>query len=183
MEFARVFQTLLAELERRKIRYAAIGGFALGALGVGRLTRDLDFLVDRDDLTSLHEALTTLGYQRIHHTENLSQYQHADQQWVALDFLHAFRPAAKEMLARATPYPIFNNTASVPVVQPEDVIGLKVQAIANNPNRRSKDQTDIENLMELFRERLDWNRIQGYYDLFELGHEVTALKKRFGHAQ
>lgn len=183
MDFERVLKTLLEEFERHHIRYAAIGGFALGALGAGRMTRDLDFLVDRDDVSALHDALMKLGYERFNHTENLSQYRHADGQWVGLDFIHAFRAAAHDMIARAKPYPIFRDTASIQVVGPEDVIGLKVQAIANNPERRAQDQADIEQLMALYRHQLDWKRIQAYYDLFELGEEGRRLHQRFGDAQ
>lgn len=179
MDFERVLKTLLTEFERHHIRYAAIGGFAMGAWGAGRLTRDLDFLVDRDDVIMLHDVLSNLGYERFNHDENLSQYRHHDVRWVGLDFIHAFRTAAREMLARAKPYPIFRDTVSIPVVEVEDVIGLKVQAIANNPARRARDHVDIEQLMELYRDRLDWTRIQAYYDLFELGEEGKRLHKRF----
>lgn len=183
MDFERVLKTLLDEFDRHQIRCATIGGFALGALGAGRMTRDLDFLVDRDDLAALHASLSKLGYERFNHTENVSQYRHADERWVGLDFLHAFRPVAREMLTRATPYPIFRNTASIPVARPEDVIGLKVQAIANNPQRRLQDQADIEHLVELYRDRLDWPRIQEFYELFEMGEEGKRLRERFDHAQ
>ena len=183
MDFERVLKTLLEEFERHQIRYAAIGGFALGALGAGRMTRDLDFLVDRDDLPTLHDILLKLGYERFHHTEDISQYRHPDGRWVGLDFIHAFRTLAREMLTRAKPYPIFRNTASIPVAQPEDVIGLKVQAIANNPARHTQDAADIERLLEVYRDRLDWDRVQRFYELFDLGEDVKQLRQRFGHAE
>lgn len=183
MDFERVLKTLLTEFEHQHIRYAAMGGFAMGAWGAGRMTRDLDFLVNRDDVAALHDVLSKLGYERFNHDENLSQYRHHDARWVGLDFIHAFRTAARDMLTRAKPYPVFQGTASIPVLEAEDVIGLKVQAIANNPQRRGRDQDDIERLMELHRDRLDWPRIQAYYDLFELGEEGRRLHTRFGHAQ
>ena len=58
-------EALLVEFRNHKIRYAAIGGFALGVLGYSRATMDLDFLVHRDDLEKLHERLTALGYERL----------------------------------------------------------------------------------------------------------------------
>ena len=76
MNFERVLEALLAEFDRRRIRYAAIGGFALGVLGYPRTTIDLDFLVHKDDLSKVHDLLTDLGYQRVVHTENVSQYRH-----------------------------------------------------------------------------------------------------------
>lgn len=53
VNFERVLEALLAEFDRRRIRYAAIGGFALGVLGYPRTTIDLDFLVHKDDLAGL----------------------------------------------------------------------------------------------------------------------------------
>ena len=183
MDFEHVLKALVDAFGRHEIRYAAIGGFAMGALGAGRMTRDLDFLVDRDDMPRLHEALTQLGYERSASTENVSHYRHADGRWVGIDVLHAFRALARDMITRAAPHPIFRNTASVAIAAPEDVIALKVQAIANNPHRRLQDQADIERLMELYRDRLDWDQVQRYYELFDLGEEGRELRRRFGDVQ
>ena len=49
MDFERVLKALLADFARFHIRYATIGGFVLGVLGVARTTMDLDVLVHRDD--------------------------------------------------------------------------------------------------------------------------------------
>ena len=99
---------------------------------------DLDFLVQRDDLHKLHGVLTTLGYQRYVQTENVSQYRHADALWGSVDIVHAFRKAALGMLVRAICYPIFGGTQEIRVVNPEDVFGLKVQAMVNDPDRRTQ---------------------------------------------
>ncbi len=55
VDFERVLKALLAGFDYQQIRYAAIGGFALGVLGIPRATMDLDFLVQRDDLHKLQE--------------------------------------------------------------------------------------------------------------------------------
>ena len=182
MDFEHVLSTLLAEFNRLQIRYAAIGGFAMGVLGVPRATMDLDFLVHRDDLDKLHGVLTSFGYQRLVHTENVSQYGHTDGLWGSVDFVHAFRKVALAMLARAKSYPVFAGTQEVRAVDPEDVIGLKVQAMVNDPDRRTQELADIERLMTPYGERLDWERIQEYYDLFNRGEEARQLRKRYGHA-
>lgn len=87
------------------------------------------------------------------------------------------------MLARAQARPVLGGTHQLRVLQVEDLIGLKVQGLANNPLRRAKEQLDIEALMSLHQASLDWNRIQEYYDLFELGEEARRLRAQFGHAQ
>jgi hypothetical protein len=175
-------KTLLAEFDRLNIRCAAIGGFALGLLGSPRQTMDLDFLVHRDDLRKLDEVLTALGYQRAFHTENVSQYRHDTDAWGSVDVIHAFRQISLAMLRRAKSYPAFGGTQSVRAVDPEDIIGLKVQAMFNDPARRSQEVADIERLAALYGQKLDWDRITEFYELFGLGEEAKALKERFGRA-
>ena len=183
MDFERVLKALLAEFDRHQIRYAAIGGFALGVLGYPRATMDLDFLVHRDDLKKLHERLTALGYQRAVHTENVSQYRHHEDAWGSVDFVHAFRKYTLSMLTRAKSYRVFGEKQTVKVVDPEDVIGLKVQGMVNDPDRKAQEAADIERLMGIYGSKLDWKRIQEYYELFRLGQEAKRLRKRFGRAQ
>jgi hypothetical protein len=180
VDFELVLKALLAEFEHHRIRYAAIGGFALGILGGPRATLDLDFLVHRDDLDKLHERLTARGYQRIVHTENVSQYRHPYSLWGSVDFVHAYRKSSLAMLARAKSYPAFGENQKVAVADPEDVIGLKVQAMVNDPDRKPQESADIERLISLFGAKLDWARIEEYYDIFRLREEAERLRERFG---
>src|SRR3974390_3382735 len=121
MNFEQVLHELLKVFQQEKTRYALMGGFALGALGVARTTLDMDFLVHRDDLDKLHKRLTSLGYKRYHHTENVSQYENRDAQWGAIDFIHAFRKISIAMLARAMEQPVFRGTQNVRWLQTKDV--------------------------------------------------------------
>ena len=177
-----MLKTVLAEFDHHQIRYAAIGGFALGVLGHVRATMDLDFLIHRDDLDKLHERLTALGYERLIQTQNVSHYRHLDEAWGAVDFVHAFRKSSVAMLARAKNYPVFGGKQTVRTADPEDVIGLKVQAMANDPERKPQELADIEMLMRLYGSKLDWQRIEDFYDIFGIGEEARRLRERFGRA-
>jgi hypothetical protein len=181
VDFERVLKTILTEFRRHRIRYAVIGGFALGILGYTRATMDLDFLVHREDLERLHKTLTALGYSRLIQTENVSHYQHPEQTWGGVDFLHAFRKVSLGMLARAKRYKIFGNQ-TIRVADPEDVIGLKVQAMVNDAERKSQEIADIEMVMRLYRSKLDWDRIEEFYDAFDLKEEARRLRERYGHS-
>ena len=181
MDFERVLKGLVEQFERQQIRYAAIGGLALGLLGCPRSTMDVDFLVHRDDLEKLRASLTRLGYQHDAVSENVSQYYHPVRPMGSIDIIHAFRPYALDMLERARMMP-FQEVGPIRVLQPEDIIGFKVQAFANNPARRIKETLDIEALASRYGAQLDWNRIQRYYDLFDLGQEANALRTRYGPA-
>ena len=66
---------------------------------------------------------------------------------------------------------------------PEDIIGLKVQAIANDPSRKNADLADIESLLKLHARRLDWQLIQSYFELFDFGPLFESLRGDYGEAQ
>jgi hypothetical protein len=140
---------------------------------------DLDFLVHRDDLVKLDGALTALGYSRVFQSENVSQYRHPDNAWGSIDFIHAFRRISLAMLERAQDYPALGGKYSLRTAQPEDVIGLKVQAMFNDPDRRAQEQSDIERLMAQYGRQLDWGRIEEFYDVFGLAEEAKKLRERF----
>lgn len=183
MDFERVLRQLLGLFAEERVSYAVMGAFALGAHGAARATADLDFLVRKDDMPRVHQRLTALGYVRIHHSDDVSQYAGKDAAWGSLDFIHAFRTLAAGMLDRAEQRPVFAGSMSVRVLQAEDVIGLKVQAMVNDPRRRAKEAADIEALLTLKGASLDWGRLAEYYGLFGLGADCEALKGRFGGAR
>jgi Uncharacterised nucleotidyltransferase len=183
VDFELVLQRLISDFSRLHIRYAAVGGFALGVLGVPRQTMDLDFLVHRDDLEKLDAALRDAGYTRMFQSENVSQYRHPDAVWGSIDFIHAFRRISLTMLERAKEFPALEGTQSLKTAQPEDIIGLKVQAMSNDPERRTQEQTDIERLMAQYERRLDWKRIQEFYEVFDLEAEFRKLQEKFDRAQ
>jgi len=183
MDLEKTLKELLDGFETERIRYALMGGFALAALGASRTTADLDFLVHRDDLERLDRLLTALGYRRRFHTENVSQYMHDNAAWAAVDVVHAFRKASLGMLQRAFDKPVFGGSRLVRVLQPEDVIGLKVQTMANDPDRRAQEMADIETLLGLYRARLDWSPLGEYFGLFGFGQEFESLRRRFAYAQ
>ncbi len=183
MDFDRVLRDLLNGLQNSRIRYATIGGFALGVLGVPRTTMDLDFLVHRDDLDSLHALLAELGYDRAIRSENVSHYRHRDVAWGGVDILHAFRPHSIAMLDRASERHLLNGTRVIRVAAPEDVIGLKIQAMTNDPRREAQEIADIESLARRHGRSLDWARLEEYYQLFGLETEGRQLRARFEHAE
>jgi predicted nucleotidyltransferase len=134
-------------------------------------------------LEKLDAALRDAGYRRVFQSENVSQYRHPDSAWGSVDFIHAFRKISLAMLERAKEFPALDGKQSLKTAQPEDVIGLKVQAMSNDPERRAQEQTDIERLMARYERRLDWNRIQEFYEAFDLGKEFSKLRERFDRAQ
>ena len=72
------------------------------------------------------------------------------------------------MLERAEAVRMFGGSVTVKVLKREDLIGLKVQAIANDPKRKAGDLADIEVLMDAGGKELDWSLILEYFELFDM---------------
>lgn len=82
-----------------------------------------------------------------------------------------------KMLERAVPVKLFPDGPPVRVLRVEHVIGLKVQAMANAPRRRSQDVADIQKLVQVHRESMDWELIRDYFDLFNMLDLLEELKE------
>lgn len=182
MDFKTTLEIILTDFEKGNVRYGLIGGFALGALGLPRATVDLDFLVYRDDMVKVDSIMKFRGYECVYKSENVTQYVSPLKIFGEIDFLHAFREISVKMLGRAKELDIFEGRLKIKVLMPEDIIGLKVQALANNSDRKNKDYLDIESLMEHYKKDLDWELLEEYFNLFELEKEFQGLKAKYSNA-
>jgi predicted nucleotidyltransferase len=180
MDFDRVLRDLILDFTERGVRYALIGGFAMGALGIARATMDLDFLVRRDDLATLDSIMDRRLYRLAYRSENVSQYVSDLALLGQVDFLHAFRLVSTSMLGRAREIDAFGGSLRVRTLPPEDIIGLKVQALANDPLRELQEIVDIRLLAERFGPEMEWGRIREYFALFDRMEMYDELRQRYG---
>ena len=178
MDFKLVLEKLLTAFKEHNIRYALMGGFALGVWGVPRGTVDIDFLVHRDDMKKVNRIMDGLGYECRFKSENVSQYISPLKIFGEVDFLHAFRVPSLSMLERAVEKKIFDGTVAVMVLRIEDIIGFKVQAIANNESRKATDLPDIESLIAFNKNGINWALIEEYFTLFEFIDLFNELKRK-----
>lgn len=179
MDFKKVLSFLLSDFQKEGIRYALIGGFAMGALGIVRATMDLDFLVDRSDAESLDHVLKDHGYSLFYQSENVAQYQSDLKPFGSVDVLYAFRPVSLSMLKRAESLPVFGGEYHIPVLLPEDIIGLKVQALSNTDERKAIDIADITLILQQYSRSVDWGQLSDYFLLFEQEELFEQFKQRF----
>lgn len=185
MNFEKVIQQVIGTLEEAGIRYALIGGFAMALRGVQRATLDLDFILMMEDMEKADAILHRFGYVRAFHSENVSHYQSDDQEWGRIDILHAFRGPTLSMLERAE---FLNITPELQlrVVQVEDIIGLKIQALCNDPKRAEDDWYDIRAMIRSSAEQdreLDWELIEEYLSLFNMAERLEELRRCYGEAE
>ncbi len=177
MDLRKISENLIRTFEEKGVRYALIGGCALKLRGVERETEDLNFLVHRGDLHEVDRAMLALEYEPQIRSENLSRYRSHLAAFGEVGFIHAFRDATLEMLDRAEALQAFDGALTVRVARPEDLIGLKVQALANDARRLEIEMADIEALLAVHGSDLDWKRIGAYFALFELTPLYNDLER------
>jgi len=90
---------------------------------------------------------------------------------VDVDFLFATRAHARAMLERSSGHVVLGR--QVLVVDPSDLVGLKVQSSSNDSSRRHRDLADIEWL--LAHPDVELGRVRDYFRLFDREKELEAL--------
>ncbi|MBU6154711.1 MAG: hypothetical protein KGP28_10455 [Bdellovibrionales bacterium] len=157
-----------AQLTDLKIPHALIGGMALSEYGYGRGTQDVDWLIPGEFSNIVISSFSNHGFSIFHQSEDVLQLTGAAE----IDFLLARRPISRTMIESAH----YSSHLKMKVVLPEDLIGLKIQAYSNLPSRRSKDLSDIQELVERCPD-LDWVKIKFYADHFGEWATLENLKR------
>jgi len=152
---------LNAALNKAGIRYMLIGGFAVAIHGYVRATHDLDVMILANDTDALHEVLLAKGYTAIDRRADLACYYRRDER---LDVLYARRPISQSLLARAECVEI--SGLRIPAISVEGLLGLKIQAFHDDP-RRTKDLTDMVELIKVNRASLNIEEVRTYFKLFD----------------
>ncbi len=152
--------------------------------GVQRATFDLDFLLMLPDLAAADRVLHEAGLVRVFKSDNVSHYQHPEPGGLRVDILHAFRGPSLGMLERADRLEIAPG-CSLPVLRIEDIVGLKIQALVNNPSRALGDWNDIHRLVRHAGEQalpLEWGLIADYLEIFRLSDRLPELRGVYDEA-
>ena len=173
--FLRAIEIVLEAAGRGGFRVALIGGFALPFHGVMRATGDVDFLVEVAGADLLHETLLSVGQRCLNRTDELANYESTRPEIAPVDVLYARRRPSVAMLARARITRSAGLGLEVPVVDAEGIIGLKVQAMANNPARRDRERDDIRELLIAQRSHLDLDLVREYHRIFGLEEQLEEM--------
>ena len=161
-------QTMVHKLTELNANYAIIGGVALGLHGIVRATVDIDFLIDATAEAKMHDLMTRMGFETLYRTKEVSNYL-LDNRY-RVDFLHAHRRYSLRMLERSAATTF--GEVTLKYLQAEDLIGLKLQALKNDP-QRFQDQADIVSLLR--KPGLDLNWVREYYTLFNKEAELDEF--------
>lgn len=174
MDFESALRPLIEKFNRDSIPYAVIGGFALHFWGYSRETHDLDFIIRSTQHDYVQQTMEELGFTAFHKSEHVGHYEKGGA-WV--DFIFSGKPHGIKLIERACDKDFLG--MKLKVALPEDIIGLKVQSLANNPLRWLKEMADIENLMQENKGKLDLDLIGDYFKLFKKEKDWQMILERY----
>jgi len=169
MNFKVILKNLLSRFSEAGVEVALSGGLALSTMGVFRFTKDIDFVVLEEWVKIVDRIMVEFGYEKQgFSTEEIVSYISPLKVFGQVDFLVARRKYSRAMLKRAREMSVLDGELKVKVLLPEDLIGLKLQAIMNDPkNRYGVDAPDIQRLLKLRGSSMDMNLVREYFRLFE----------------
>jgi predicted nucleotidyltransferase len=149
----RALASTVSALDELGLRYAIVGGLAVGAWGVSRSTRDADFYVELPPArhADLERTLRARGFDVPAMAEELTRFgvfRSRSADGVFVDIFDAVGPLGEELLARRREITVFDRTLWV--TAPEGLMLLKAFS------DRARDFEDLEALAA--QERLDVDR-------------------------
>lgn len=173
MDFRSALHSVIEKFDKESIQYALIGGFALHFWGYSRATQDLDFIAIGNQKDQIRKSMEQLGFKVYKETENVAHYE---KESARIDFIFSRRAHGAKVLQRACDMNFFE--LKLKVARPEDIIGLKVQSMANNPIRWLREMADIENLVLKNKGNLDLDLIADYFKLFGKEKDWLGILER-----
>lgn len=178
MLFEKVLREIILPFQAKHHCLALIGGHALSAHGVLRNTGDMDFLVLGEQSLPFRSHLENHQYECFRFDTYLSQYQSTLKPLGQIDCLHAVNPPSIKMLDDAKPFVFFEHY-TIPVLQAEDLIALKLQSIRNDSNRYPGDMADIVALIENNKLTLNRQKILNYLGFLNMTKLKVEIENAF----
>jgi hypothetical protein len=140
-----IFTFLSSLFARHNVRAVLVGGYALIANKVQRMTFDIDFMVTASDCAKIEPDVLSAGYSVLNRTSSFVQFKSEKPGLRDLDFLIGDPQTVGTLIAEGAKVSIAGETFVVPKLQ--HLIAMKLHAMAGNKKRRIKDLPDVVQLM------------------------------------
>ncbi len=138
--------TFLSDLfARHGVTGVLVGGYALIANKVQRMTFDIDFITTAEDCAKLEPDLFSAGYSVRNRMEAFVQYKSETAGLRDLDILICDRKTLDALIAQGRQITIAGKQFIVP--SPAHQIAMKLHAVSSNRGREPKDFPDIVRLI------------------------------------
>lgn len=145
---AAVLAQVAEGIRAQRFRVLMIGGFALPAYGVERLTLDIDFLMTDSDLGPVCAALEAVGYHRVLRTPQFARLQPEAKALPEIDLVFVEPNVIDAVWSSRTSH-IWSGV-ELPVASVDIMLGTKLHALKHNREGRGhkSDMSDIRGLLE-----------------------------------
>ncbi len=174
MDFHRVLQTLGRVFGERDVRFGVIGGVALAAYGIARMTVDLDLVVDGEAQEEAVNILESAGFETLHRSRGYSNHRHADSAFGRVDVVFVRGETCRRVFAESRRI-AGPGGQEITVPSPEHLAAMKVLAMKNDPDRLWQDLADVRHLLTL--PGVDRRAIRTSFDKHGLGERFRELEK------
>jgi len=142
-----IFNFLAALLRKHGVQAVLVGGYALNASKVQRMTFDVDFAVTAEARARLEPDILAAGYSVFNRQQAFVQYRGEGHGLRDLDLLLCDRHTVNSLLATGRRIRIAGDTFVIPSVT--HLIAMKLHSITTNPHRELKDFPDVVQLIQL----------------------------------
>ena len=161
-------------LFQKQIPFCLIGAMALGVYGLPRYTSDIDLLAEENYWPKIASLMERLGYECYQKSDFFAQFDSELGIYGKVDFMFVSTQDGRNIIKRSVLVEdeVFG---SIPVIQPSDYIILKLMAIANNPDRSIKDESDLSGFLDLYKNNL----LSEYFDVLDVDR-ILLFADRFG---
>ena len=159
-------------LDQLSCRWALVGGLALGAHGIARLTSDVDLAVDGTRQDAVVEALAAAGFETLHRSKGYSNHQRGQDR---IDLIHVRGSTADQLFGGAVERP-GPQGRTVRVVRAEHLAAMKILAMKNDPDRELQELADLREILRL--PSIDHDEIAAQFERHGLQETYQALLTR-----
>lgn len=164
----------IAELEKRGISYAMVGGLAVNAWGFRRFTHDVDFTIilteeQSQEFVSYLKNNPEYKIQSVSFVslEKIPDFIRLRMGEIPVDFLVANTEFMEGVIHRAVRIKFFDK--EVPFATPEDLLVFKL--LADRPH----DHTDVQELLKSY-PNMEWAYIEKWCRAWEIEERLKPLR-------
>jgi Nucleotidyl transferase AbiEii toxin, Type IV TA system len=177
-----IFKFLSSVFKRHDIQAVLVGGYALIANKVQRMTFDIDFLISQEACNKIEADIINAGYSPLNRQDAFVQFKSEKIGLRDIDFLIGDEHTIDLLIDQGKRVFIAGEPFIVP--SPEHLIAMKLHSIAGNKMRELKDFPDIVNLLAANSiDPLD-EKIKSMFDKYALGdfykRVITAMRTEHG---
>ncbi len=142
-----VFKFISSTFSKHNIPCVLVGGYALIANKVQRMTFDVDLIISEKDFNKLEIDVLKAGYEIFNKQKAFVQFRNDKEGFLDIDFLLTDSKTIEILIKDGHKTTIAGEIFVVP--SPLHLVAMKLHSISNNKTRRAKDYNDIVQLIRM----------------------------------